>query len=245
MVSSVATNTIQVMIYPYARLFKDLREWYGVLNEEEAERASRLKSDRLRDEFTAGRGFLRYLLSKRTGCRPAEIKFEYGAFQKPFLKNTPGLHFNVSHSNEYWAVALTWKGEVGFDIEFKNPNLDFIQLARTFCHPEELEFLKSGNGQNRMGRFYQLWSAKESVIKMDGRGLSMPVKELQLLPAPDSDMSCGPIKIRDTGHSGIINSRDLEIQTPAFDAGYSLAVCCSGPFETKIYFNKGVSARTL
>lgn len=243
MATGSSLNTVQLLIYSYREILNNLPAWKSTLNVQETERASRLKTQRLQDEFTSGRGLLRNILADKAGIKPSKIEFEYTSLMKPSLKNNPGLHFNVSHSKAYWAVALSEHGAIGMDIEFKNPTLDFRSLAQTFCTPFELAYITAVKGKARRNRFFQIWSGKESVIKMDGRGLSMPVRQLQLLP--ESETSYGRIRLNSLGDTGIAHPEEIEIETFNYDPDYSLAVCCSGNFETKIHFNKEVKVRVL
>ena len=102
--------------------------------------------------------------------RKAELKkiqeegsnVSFGPAGKPYIE---GVSFNLSHAGIYVAAAIG--GEpVGIDVEGGRAPSERI-AAR--CHPQEICWYESGN----QDKFYRLWTAKESVMKRDGRGIAM------------------------------------------------------------------------
>jgi 4'-phosphopantetheinyl transferase len=65
---------------------------------------------------------------------------------------------------------------VGIDIE-KRKAFSFMDLADCFSAEEWEEMAKS---ENRKATFYDFWTMKESVLKADGRGLSMPMNRVRI-----------------------------------------------------------------
>jgi len=233
---------IQLCIYEYSHLFTRLEKLSALLSPKEEERARRFKTERLQNEFRAGRGQLRRLLGEVLDRDPKSITFEFGELRKPFLRDH-SLHFNVSHSKEFWGVAWSKKAPLGLDIEFKNPDLNYPKLAETFCCATELTYLKKAEGSEQKERFFQLWSAKESLIKKDGRGLSMPVKLVELSPL--SNAQTGNLRVNTLGETGLDQPEELQIKAFDFHPEYSLALCTEGTFHTEIYFNKSPNIRPL
>ena len=235
-------DAIQLCIYKYADLLKQLEDLGHLLTPEEEERALRFKTERLQNEFRAGRGQLKRLLGEVLDRDPKSITFEYGELRKPFLHDH-SLHFNVSHSKEFWGVAWSKKAPLGLDIEFKNPDLNYPQLARTFCCSAEMDYLQKVQGSEQKERFFQLWSAKESLIKKDGRGLSMPVKLVELSPL--SNAQTGNLRVNTLGETSLDRPEELQIKAFDFHPEYSLALCTEGTFPTEIHFNKSPNIRPL
>jgi len=62
---------------------------------------------------------------------------------------------------------------VGIDIEPLKP-VDY-KLAESFCAKEEYLFLQQQPEETRLKHFYHFWTSKESYVKADGRGLSLPL----------------------------------------------------------------------
>lgn len=85
-----------------------------------------------------------------------------------------GVDFNISHSGEYVVCALSEGARLGIDIEKRKP-FCFMDLAECFSEREQEELIKS---QNREAIFYDFWTMKESVLKADGRGLSVPMDQI-------------------------------------------------------------------
>ena len=88
---------------------------------------------------------------------------------KPYLEGNP-LHFNVSHSGEYLAIAIS-KYPVGIDIQ--EPKLIKDGMFRKVVQPEEECLI----GENRQKDFLRLWTLKESFVKAEGKGLRIALKD--------------------------------------------------------------------
>ncbi len=95
---------------------------------------------------------------------------------KPVL---PGLDwkFNLSHSGKRVMCALT-QGEIGADIE-QVRSVDFKGLSRVM---NDAQWAQISQHSTPMIKFFEYWTIKESVIKADGRGLSMNLKKMQITP---------------------------------------------------------------
>ena len=103
----------------------------------------------------------------------------YGQHGKPQLKDSD-LYFNLSHSGDY-VVLATADREIGIDIEKVCPRIS------TACHKIEAQvFTKEEQiwlqQQDNDNAFYRLWTAKESVMKLIGEGLSLSPETFSVLP---------------------------------------------------------------
>ena len=94
------------------------------------------------------------------------LKDEMG---KPYLKNNE-VYFNVSHSGEYLALAIS-ESPVGIDIQ--EPKNIRDGLYRKVVQPAEQSLI----GEKRQENFLRLWSLKESFVKAEGKGLRIPMKD--------------------------------------------------------------------
>lgn len=74
--------------------------------------------------------------------------------KKPCL-NPTFLKFNLSHSGDYTALAVS-KSEVGIDLQ-QHKDIDFLSIEKRFFHKNE----KS----QTIKEFFDIWSAKEAYIK--------------------------------------------------------------------------------
>ena len=93
-------------------------------------------------------------------------EFYYGEHQKPYLKNYPDWHFNISHCKNAVCCVLS-REEVGIDIEEVKEYKE--NLAAYVCSDEELVMLHDSD--NQADDFYKLWTRKEAVFKMLGSGI--------------------------------------------------------------------------
>lgn len=100
-------------------------------------------------------------------------KNNYG---KPYLKDYPHIHFNISHCDGLVACA-TDTSPIGIDIEKLHPFKDSI--LRKVLTEEEKNYLNCFRNDPRAYTecFYRFWTLKESRIKQSGMGLSMPLTD--------------------------------------------------------------------
>jgi len=127
-------------------------------------------------------------------------------FNRPYLPNSP-VDFNISHSGDFVVCVLSADSRVGIDIEQKK-DVDLNDFARTMNSDQWTEIHTSNNP---LDTFFKYWSMKESVIKADGRGLSIPLTEIIL----DQDKvlydgnlwNLYPFKI-DANHNGCVASNN-------------------------------------
>ncbi len=115
----------------------------------------------------------RYAVSKHLNCKNSEISFKIDSYNKPCLdKPNESVFFNISHSGD-WVVCVISNKPCGIDIESIKDS-DF-GIAKRFFTQDEYESLMKQPADYRTKYFFMLWTLKESYIKTDGRGLSLPL----------------------------------------------------------------------
>ena len=159
------------------------------------------RPDKLRS-LAAGALF-RYGLERfdQDGQRRMDRNICLGPMGKP---NMEGVSFNLSHGGIYAAAAFG-AAPVGIDVEGgREPSR---RIAARF-HPEE----KAWYEQAGEDMFYRLWTAKESVMKRDGRGIAMGLNSFSVF------------------------SEELkgEIYSQPLEDGYWLSVCTAEEWDGKI-----------
>lgn len=154
------------------------------LSPEELDYLPHLHHAKRQNEYLQSRFALKTLISAKIGLPPPEIQFEKMGQGKPFLPSLAGkLDFNLSHSDGFFALALSEKGHVGVDIEKIRLPSHFHQIARKFFSKQEIDWiLNSNDPQIQAHIFTKLWSGKEAVIKTLGGGVFKNVHEIQLDP---------------------------------------------------------------
>lgn len=169
----VELNDKQIHIFLFRLEDFDEKELYGVLSEDEKERADRLKVELKKKQFILARSLLRKLLSNSTDIRLDEIEFYYGEHDKPFIKNTyKNIEFNLSHSDQCIVIAITLENKVGVDVEKINTEIDHDSLSKRFFSKEEYSYLIKLNNNNKLDAFYRIWTRKEAFIKATGEGIA-------------------------------------------------------------------------
>ncbi len=98
-------------------------------------------------------------------------EFETEANGRPVLPKLRKIDFNVSHSGRYVVCAVARRRRIGVDIE----RIRSIAVSdfRRYLTADEWDSIQ--NARNPFHRFFSIWTAKESAIKADGRGLSIPL----------------------------------------------------------------------
>lgn len=159
-------------------VFEGFRE---ILSEDEVARTERFRFPHLRRRFVAGRGSLRTILGGYLGVEPRELTFSYSAHGKPSLVEAPvDVQFNVSHSDDLMVVAVCRESPIGVDIEKQDPRFHSLEIAaRYFCKSENDEMARRG-GEAGQRAFFQLWTAKEAVLKATSLGLALDLSKLEI-----------------------------------------------------------------
>jgi len=158
---------------------------------------------------------LNYILKKINIENPLYDITKYG---KPFLKNYPGINFNISHSEKYVFCGVSNQA-IGVDIEY-HQNID-LNIAKTNFHKEEYDYII--NSENKIKSFYDIWTLKESYLKMEGLGLNLDLNSFIINIIKNN--------IQITFNEEIPNSLDKKINFKLWNIkdnqnkNYSLGVC--------------------
>ncbi len=122
------------------------------------------------ESFAAGL-LLQYAL-KENGVSASTLRVHENG--KPAVQ---GLQFNLSHSQGRVACAAG-NCAVGCDVEKIRPVS--LKLAEKYFSPEEIMYFRTANEADLA--FFQLWTRKESYIKMTGEGLRCPLQSFSAVP---------------------------------------------------------------
>lgn len=102
-------------------------------------------------------------------------------YKKPFLLLNPSINFSFSYAKNYVLVGIS-KKNIGVDIEHINIELNINEIAQEIMCKRELDWFNScKNTSLKRFFFFQLFSAKESIIKAFGMGLYFDVKNINTL----------------------------------------------------------------
>lgn len=151
--------------------------WNGCLQKmPEAIQTQALRFVRWQDKHAnlLGKTLLRECLVKHGYPPDCLKKISYTEYNRPFIDGA--IDFNISHSGNYVVCAINAVGRIGVDIERMKPlQIEEFKDCMTF---EEWRTVQEAPGH--LEKFYELWTLKESVIKGDGRGLSLPLPDVHV-----------------------------------------------------------------
>ena len=142
----------------------------------------------MKRERIAASTLLSYALKRCFGLDECELEYAEGDYGKPYVASLHGVHFNISHTDGYCAVAVS-DAHVGVDIQRIEPELSEGKKAviRRFFSESEWEFY--GLSEDTPSLFYRLWTAKESAVKCTGEGLSAGIRRFTI-PASFKKCRC-------------------------------------------------------
>ena len=117
--------------------------------------------------------FLLYQLLQQANVDVQILKhLTRSATGRPFFP-VNGLDFNISHSDDWVAVALHMvehgQSAVGIDIEFPKKARNFTALLQHFAASSEQEWF--ARQDDAEAAFYQIWCGREALLKSQGVGI--------------------------------------------------------------------------
>jgi 4'-phosphopantetheinyl transferase len=107
-------------------------------------------------------------LSYYTGLPAGHLNLIKNSEGKPSFQ-TGGIHFNISRSGEYIAMAFG-PDPIGVDIETIRDTTPFLPVAAQHFHPNEKQMLLDDSSVERA--FFTIWTRKEALLKSIGSGLT-------------------------------------------------------------------------
>ncbi len=187
-------------------------QYNKLLNKVSKEQQSRIKQFRFIDDAKrtlCGEVLIRFLACQKLSLKNSDIIIERNEYGKPFLKEYPYFHYNISHSGKWVVVAISDQA-IGVDIE-QIKSID-MNIARWYFAINECNSIIREVLKKQQETFYFLWTAKESYTKYIGKGLLMPLNSFSIL--------------KEERYSTVNIDRDCLIQTIVID-DYILSTCHS------------------
>ena len=153
--------------------YPDLKKYISV---HEHSRSDKFHFNEDRQTFICCHALLRLLLSKMLNMQPSEISYVQGRFNKPFLKGNP-VHFNITHTRNAFAIAISKYSYIGIDLENVNRKFDFRSVEKMIFNSKERLFISESHEEAR-DRFFLLWTRKEAFLKAIGLGIITNMKQI-------------------------------------------------------------------
>lgn len=120
---------------------------------------------------------VKIIIKREFGINIDEIAIVTDEMGKPHIAGHPEIHFNISHTDNLIAIALSHT-EVGVDVQTEL--CPKIKIAKRFFTAQECDYIYSDD-ENTAKRFTEIWTKKEAYIKCSGIGLRTPLNEFCVL----------------------------------------------------------------
>ncbi len=97
---------------------------------------------------------------------------------KPYFINNTKLHFNISHSKEMGVIVVD-ESPCGVDVELLRKTK--YNVADRFFTEDEKSWINQAEGDEKIARFFKVWTGKEAYTKMLGCGLTVQLNTFSVL----------------------------------------------------------------
>jgi 4'-phosphopantetheinyl transferase len=169
-----------------------VRNFDQFLSADELERVSRFRFNRDRKLFLAAHGLMRVILSNYLNVKPSELSFSIGPFGRPELAGSSSrLRFNLSHSGKAVLLGVTLQAAIGVDIALVQSAEKLLDVARQSFTPRETEWIAGVAADEKIDRFFTIWTLKEAYVKARGFGLNLPLASFDIIAAADGSARLG------------------------------------------------------
>lgn len=141
---------------------------------EKRERILRQRVKQNADTMLVGAALASHLLFETFHIPLSKQYIAYGPYGKPYLRDYPDVHFNISHSGIYVACAVADR-PVGIDVQMISEYRS--NVADRVCSKAELA--KIATSDNPGAEFTKLWTKKEAYAKWAGEGIGRIVSVIE------------------------------------------------------------------
>lgn len=153
---------------------EDVGEMYALCGRERREKTDKITSVTKKRQ-SIGAGYLIYLLQKKLQIDETPVILSDG---KPVFLERQDVHFNLSHSGDYVALAF---GDAPLGVDIERVRRANLTLAKRFFAGEEYADLTGRPEEERADLFCRMWTGKEAVAKASGKGLAIPLDSFSVL----------------------------------------------------------------
>ena len=142
---------------------------YSLMSESKKQKVKRFRFSDDKKRTVAGELLARQMIADYCDVKAEDIVFNHNSYSKPYAENLD-VEFNISHSFDLVICAVSDK-PIGVDIE-KVREIDRKVMSYA-CNDEEYAFLneKAIEKEEKLRRFFKIWTFKEAYIKWRGTGL--------------------------------------------------------------------------
>jgi 4'-phosphopantetheinyl transferase len=183
-------------------------QYWRVLDNNEKMRAEKFSNALAHQRYVAAHGQLRLILAHYIAQPAAHIQIQKTSLGKPYLIQYPETVFNLSHTDNYLAVAVANACQLGVDIELCKQRSSMTALVKKCFSSEEADYWRQLPEQQQVRAFYQFWTRKEAFVKATGLGIALGLKECAINPAHPQQFLAVPARC---GLASDWHSRDIEL----------------------------------
>lgn len=152
------------------------------INQKERKKILTMHDER-REEFLLSRFFIKFFIREYLKIffnqkinSLEDIHFFYSSLGKPFYSyKENNIHFNISHSNNYFVFGFCQSNIIGVDIQYFY-NLNYQRIINRFFNKKTK--IKDNND------FFNLWSNREAIVKCLGESF-FSIGKVDLHFSPD------------------------------------------------------------
>ena len=159
----------------------------SLLDPLELERANAYRRDQDRACWVSARGMLRRVLALELGMPPDCLAFGVGPHGKPTLVQNERLRFNLSHSDRYAVLGLSWDVDVGVDVEATPRGAKASAIETRALTDRERRVITDLPLAKRGEALGTVWRRKEALLKALGVGLSGGMARIDSFPEQCED----------------------------------------------------------
>ncbi|MGI8637290.1 MAG: 4'-phosphopantetheinyl transferase family protein, partial [Segetibacter sp.] len=147
----------------------------SLLGSAEVEQAYRYRRWQDKQAYLLGKFLLAKLLEKHGYSRKLLKEIRYSEYKRPYLAEVE-VDFNVSHSGDFVICAFSTDQKIGVDIElFQKIDLSIYNYILNNDDRKSVEMSK-----DKYSTFFDIWSAKEAILKAHGCGLVNDLDKLEV-----------------------------------------------------------------
>ncbi len=189
---------------------ENFEKYISYLEENEKKEAMQKKSLKMRRQYVFSRCLLKYAVFKN-GIKYTKILRD--ANGKPYFESRE-IYFNISHSEEYIAVALSDRN-IGVDVQKIQEKKGISSAVKNKA------FTLSEQRLEKKIPPMMMWSIKESVFKYDGTGIFTDMKKNQIV----SEKGHYKIKERDNLYINTFFYKDACVSVCGEDSQIEVFIC--------------------
>jgi 4'-phosphopantetheinyl transferase len=153
-----------------------------ILDQGERMRAAQFSFERDRMRFIQTHAIVRQVLAFYCDLDAEALTFLSNRQGKPYLTRLAhgrDLQFSVSHSGDYFVLALRLDQVIGIDIEQTRDLPQAIDIAKRYFTPEESRALAQLEAADQRDAFFAWWTHKEAVVKALGLSLADNLRRVE------------------------------------------------------------------